>query len=319
MKMTGTPKEWDLLESIRKKVQRPSFDTLLPLGDDAFAVASPREPLVMSQDMMIEEVHFRLESSSAADLGHKALAVNLSDFAAMGAQPRWAQVSLGLPEKLNKTWLDEFYQSMTSLADRFDVQIVGGDLTASPRALVIDVSLVGSAALPISRHGARAGDFLLCSGPLGVSAQGLKALASSQKELFPQSVRRHLQPEPRLDLLPQLQKWAEQIHALIDLSDGLISECLHLTRKLELGLDLWREKIPLAPEQPDFENALWGGEDYELLMAIPPELINEFPGWPCLGQFNEKAQIALVNAGGEEELISEFHGWKHFGNGPLKC
>lgn len=313
MKMKHLPKEWDLISGIQNIVRRDKADTLIPIGDDAFAALAPRQPIVMAQDMMIEDVHFDLQFSSAADLGYKALAVNLSDLAAMGATPRWAQVSLGITQKQNKpdnSWLDEFYRGMTELADRFDVEIVGGDLCQSPKALVIDVSVFGEAAHPISRKGARIDDYLLCSGPLGLAAQGLESLRSCKVATM--SIQKHLRPQPRLDLLSQLQTHANKIHALIDISDGLISESLHLTRKLEIGLDLWVGSIPIHPEVEDLKKALWGGEDYELLMAIPEESLALFKDWIVLGKFVESPEITLCLDDGKRQVIDEFIGWRHF-------
>lgn len=310
MRMNRAPKEWDYIKNIRDLVRRDKEDTLIPLGDDAFAARPPSFPLVMAQDMMVENVHFRREFCSPEDLGHKALAVNLSDFAAMGATPRWAMVSLALPENLNKSWLDGFYRSMSELGDRFDVEIVGGDLCASPQSLTIDVSLIGFAQKPLSRQKAEAGDLLLCSGPLGLAAQGLLALRENKN--FPLAIQKYRRPEPRLDLLPELQAAADDVHALIDVSDGLISESLHLTRQLELGLDLWSERIPLSPEAPDLRKALWGGEDYELLLAISPTKAGLFPKWKNIGRFTSEKQITLVAPDGKREAVNEFLGWQHF-------
>lgn len=310
MKMKHVPKEWELISSIQKIVRRDKIGTLIPLGDDAFATEAPTQPLVMAQDMMIEAVHFDLNYSTAQDLGHKALAVNLSDFAAMGATPRWIQVSLGLTEKQNKLWLEQFYHGMSALADHFDVEIVGGDLCHSPKCLVIDVGVVGTATHPISRKGAEVGDLLVCSGPLGLSAQGLEALRGGLK--LRNCIENHLRPNPRLDLLPQLQKHALKIHGLIDVSDGLVSECLHLTRHLELGLDLWVEKIPSHPEVTSIQKVLWGGDDYELLMALSEQDLHLFPDWIPVGKFVNQKEITLVSDNAAREVVEDFKGWRHF-------
>lgn len=316
--MQNTPKEWSLIDRIRNRVQRQNDHTKVPLGDDAFVFKNFPGYSVICQDMMVEDVHFSLSYCQAFDLGYKSLAVNLSDIAAMGAQPHFAQVSLALPKKLNESWLDEFYKGMTSLADKFHLQIAGGDLAASPDRLVIDVSVHGSCEQPLTRKGAQPGDLLLCSGPLGLSLTGMTAL---QKEVpgFHEAKVRHLRPHPRLDLVPALQENHLQIKALMDCSDGLINDAL-LLRPEGGGIQLFAEKIPLHPESllladqlqlNALDIALWGGEDYELLMSVHPENSKHFPEWKIIGQFTKDPGVFVAHPDHLEE-IKEFKGWNHF-------
>ncbi|MEK2687887.1 thiamine-phosphate kinase [Bdellovibrio sp. GT3] len=324
--MQNTPKEWQVLKNIRNKVQRHNPNTIVPLGDDAFVFKNFPGYSVIAQDMMVEDVHFRLDYSCAFDLGHKALAVNLSDLAAMGADPRFAQVSLAIPKEITETWLDEFYQGMTTLADKFGVEIAGGDLCASPRGVIIDVSVHGSCDKPITRHGTQAGDILLSSGPLGLSTTGLRALNEDRTGDFPEATARHLRPLPRLDLLPQLRQHADKIHALMDCSDGLVNDALILSKKPYGnghsphigGVHLFPDQFPLHDEtlrmahlSKAYEYALWGGEDYELLISVNPENRTLFPEWTEVGQFTESPGVFLIHGDGKEE-ISTFKGWKHF-------
>lgn len=315
--MQNTPKEWQVLKNISSRVQRHNPHTVVPLGDDAFVFKNFPGLSVIAQDMMVEDVHFRLDYASAFDLGHKALAVNLSDLAAMGAKPHFAQVSLALPKELTNSWLDEFYQGMTALGDRLGVEVAGGDLCLSPRGLVIDVSVYGSCEVPLTRQHVKPGDILLCSGPLGLSMTGLTALGEDRKADFPEAVARHLRPEPRLDLVDDLQKHAKHIHGLMDCSDGLINDSLILSRQA-MGIHLFPDNFPLHDEtqrmatlRKAYEYALWGGEDYELLMAISPEQRHFFPNWSEVGQFTQSPGVYLVHGDGKEE-ISSFKGWKHF-------
>jgi thiamine-monophosphate kinase len=322
----NTPKEWQVLKQIRNKVQRHNPNTIVPLGDDAFVFKNFPGYSVIAQDMMVEDVHFRLDYSSAFDLGHKALAVNLSDLAAMGATPHFAQVSLALPKEITETWLDEFYQGMTALADRFGVEIAGGDLCVSPRGVIIDVSVHGSCEKPITRHGTQIGDVLLASGPLGLSTTGLRVLSEDRKGDFPEATEKHLRPMPRLDLLPELHKHADKIHALMDCSDGLVNDALILANKpysnghsaATVGIHLFPDQFPLHDEtirhghlNKAFEYALWGGEDYELLMSIAPEHRELFPQWTEVGQFTLTPGVFLIHGDAKEEIES-FKGWKHF-------
>ena len=126
------------------------------------------------------------------------------------------------------------------------------------------------------------------------------------------SIQKQLRPQPRLDLLSQLQTNAGTIHALIDVSDGLVSESLHLTRKLEIGLDLWAESIPHHPEVGDFQKILWGGEDYELLAAVSEKSLPLFKDWIVLGKFVADPKITLCFADGKRQVIDEFKAWRHF-------
>lgn len=233
--MQNTPREWQLLHHLKNKVQRRHPHTIVELGDDAFVFKNFPGNSVICQDMMIEGTHFDLGYFGADDLGYKALAVNLSDLAAMGARPHFVQVSLGIPEKINESWLDQFYTGMCELADKYDCEIVGGDLCRSPH-LVIDVSVHGSVAQPFRRTGTRAGDVLFSSGPLGLSHVGLWALQNKAAD-FAQGKRRHLRPQPRLDLLPELHAQAGAISAMMDCSDGLINDALQLSAGLGLILE----------------------------------------------------------------------------------
>ncbi len=324
--MQNTPKEWQVLKQIRNKVQRHNPNTIVPLGDDAFVFKNFPGFSVIAQDMMVEDVHFRLDYSCAFDLGHKALAVNLSDLAAMGAKPHFAQVSLALPKEITESWLDEFYQGMTTLADRFGLEIAGGDLCASPRGVIIDVSVHGSCEKPITRQGTQAGDILLTSGPLGLSTTGLRALNEDRKNDFPEATEKHLRPMPRLDLLPELRAHADKIHGLMDCSDGLVNDALILANKpysnghnsAAMGIHFFPDQFPLHDETirmahfaNAYEYALWGGEDYELLMSISPEHRTLFPQWIEIGQFTESSGVFLVHGDAKEEIES-FKGWKHF-------
>lgn len=316
--MQNTPKEWSLIQRIQDRVQRRNDHTVVPLGDDAFVFRNFPGYSVLCQDMMVEDIHFSLDYCSPFDLGWKALAANLSDIAAMGALPHYAQVSLALPKKMNESWLDDFYKGMTDLADDFDTLVAGGDLAASYDKLVIDVSVHGSCENPITRKGARPGDLLLSSGTLGLSATGMQVL---QRRIpgFTEARQRHLRPHPRLDLVPELQKQHKHIHALIDCSDGLVNDAL-LLRPDGGGFHIFAENLPLHPETQQFaidhgitaQNlALWGGEDYELLMAVSPDDYDLFPGWRMVGQFTSDPGVFFSTAKGLEE-IKEFKGWQHF-------
>lgn len=316
--MRNTPKEWSRIQRIKSLVQRQNPHTVVGLGDDAFVFKNFPGYSVLAQDMMVENIHFRREYCSATDVGHKALAVNLSDLAAMGAQPHFAQVSLSLPKNLTESWLDDFYKGMTTLADKWNVEIIGGDLTAAEITITIDVSVFGSAEKVFTRKGVQAGDLLLSSGPLGLSHTGLLSLKKEWGNT-PQACEKHRRPLPRLDLLKQLHEHSHEVHALMDCSDGLVNDALQLCGE-ELGLHLnfydshfhpevvsIAEKMEIKPS----EFLLWGGEDYELLLAIPEQSKNLFPEWQILGHFHREAGIFLQEYNTVKE-ITDFKGWTHF-------
>lgn len=314
--MHNTPKEWDRIKKIKQRVQRQSGHTVVGLGDDAFVFKNFPGYSVLCQDMMVEGNHFLKDSTTAFDLGHKALAVNLSDIAAMGARPHYIQVSLALPKNLNESWLDEFYQGMTILADKHGCEIIGGDLTSSEK-IVIDVSVHGSCEHPLRRHGAKANDLLLSSGPLGLSHTGLLALQKNCPGFMAAKTRHHT-PSPRLDLVAELQKHYEKVHALMDCSDGLVNDALQMCGVL--GIELLQDQIPVHEEtqqlaqqlQLSLEDfVLWGGEDYELLLAIDPSDRKYFPEWKVLGSFTSEPGFFILKGDKKEELKT-FKGWRHF-------
>jgi thiamine-monophosphate kinase len=314
----NTPMEWSRIQRIKSLVQRQSPHTVVGLGDDAFVFKNFPGYSVLAQDMMVENIHFRREYCSATDLGHKALAVNLSDLAAMGAQGHFAQVSLALPKNLTQSWLDDFYKGMTSLADQWNIEVVGGDLTASEKSIVIDVSVFGSTEKVFTRKGAKPGDLLLSSGPLGLSHAGMLALQKNIPNIT-QALSKHRRPTPRLDLVAALHTHAHEVHALMDCSDGLINDALQLCGD-DLGLHLkfydshFHPEVLAVAEELEIkpsEFLLWGGEDYELLLVIPKSAQNLFTDWQVLGQFQTEAGVFLEEYGGTKE-ITDFKGWAHF-------
>ncbi|MBW1645404.1 MAG: thiamine-phosphate kinase [Deltaproteobacteria bacterium] len=299
----GEVGELALLQRLRDRLHRwqPTEPGCLGIGDDAAVIpAAGDDQLVVTTDMLVAGTHFRPGEIVPADLGHKSLAINLSDLAAMGAVPACFFLALGLPPSLPLAWLDEFWEGMFSLAAAADVRLLGGD-TVRSAAIVVAVTLHGCTrgAAAVCRTGGRPGDRLYVSGTLGDSALGLEiitrrhggqpfderltmpaaALEDSEDAAF--LVRRHCRPEPRL----ALGRWLAEnrvASAMLDLSDGLL---IDLDRLLtaggpELGAELELARLPLSAayrhlRQPEWPvagclPALVGGEDYELLFAVPP-------------------------------------------------
>jgi thiamine-monophosphate kinase len=304
--MTSELAEHQLLKKINELCPNRSKHLLTSIGDDAAVFKAPTDSsknMVACQDMLIENIHFRRQTHSPEDLGYKSLAVNFSDIAAMGAQPLLVMVSLALPKNLKlDSWIEDFYRGANLICEKFGATIMGGDLSCSPDFIFIDVSVIGVCHQnPILRSGAKAGDLIGISGPLGLSAAGLKILDSlipaANHELpmststdlldeFPISVEQHRRPFPRVDEAKRLGPF---IHSLIDISDGLVNDLALILEQSSkrIGAPLfaqlkWDEQSFFHPELIKFTQLqktkfnpidfiLYGGEDFELLFTFSPK------------------------------------------------
>lgn len=272
--------EFSLIDRCFAAHARRRGDVALGIGDDAAVVdVPPGEQLVVAVDTLVAGVHFP-DSATAADIGHKALAVNLSDLAAMGATPRWAALALTLPQA-DEAWVAEFARGFFALADRFDVQLIGGDTTRGP--LCVSVQILGT--LPqgaaMRRRGARTGDRVFVSGSLGDAGLALRLLQGGQdcaaEARSALDARLH-RPVPRVALGERLRGLAS---AAIDISDGLLADLGHILENSGVGATLHVERLPRsaaflacvqlqAPEW--FDLPLAAGDDYELCFTAAPEL-----------------------------------------------
>ncbi len=269
--------EFGLIDSIRGRVTKaPGVHR--GIGDDAAELELPAgHRLLTSTDLLLEHVHFSFAWTSAGDLGRKAVAVNLSDIAAMGGVPRFLYVGLACPADVEVAQLDAFVAGVLAEAGEHAVTLVGGDTCRSPGPWIISVTIEGSApaGMAVGRDGARAGDIVMVSGTLGDSAL---ALALWQRGETPAAAlaTRHLRPTPRVALGRQLAE-AGLPTAMIDLSDGLAADLTHILDASGVGAEVRRAALPLSPpfraclekEPALLELALAGGEDYELLCSVP--------------------------------------------------
>lgn len=283
--MRGGVSERAVVETIRSAVSASGVPIALGIGDDA-AVLEHSGPLVACHDLLVDGVHFRRAWASAADVGHKALAVNLSDLAAMGATPTAALVGLTLPPDVGLEEVAALYGAMAALAGGHGVAIAGGDTTTGP-VLSLGVTALGRmepGVAPMTRAGGRPGDLLCLTGPLGASAAGLALLedpglgAGAEPGPMDDLRRAHLRPVPRIAAGRALA--AGGAHAAIDISDGLLLDAGRLADASGCGLLLDLGAVPLAPGVAGVAEALGrpadlfaatGGEDYELLLALAPE------------------------------------------------
>ena len=265
--------EFGLIDKIRRTVPA-GRGVRLGIGDDAAWVKNASSSSLVTADLLLEGIHFNLKWTSPFDLGHKSLAVNLSDIAAMGGIPAYATVSLGIPANFHSARIDRFYRGMNALARKSAVSIIGGD-TSIAKSLLISVCLLGYAPYrPISRRGARAEDDIYVTGTLGDAALALELLRRRSPALNRSEaaylLKRHHRPTARCraGVLLARDKLAA---AMIDVSDGLLQDLGHLCRASKVGAVVWEESLPRSRRYlalaTDSHWALSGGEDYELLFC----------------------------------------------------
>jgi thiamine-monophosphate kinase len=313
--------EFQLIERYftRQPVRRR--ETVLGVGDDcALLSVPPGMTLAVTMDTLVEGRHFP-ETTAPRDVGHKALAVNLSDLAAMGAQPAWATLSLCLPEP-DEAWLTGFAEGLFALAARFGVELVGGDTVRGPRVLTLQLHGWVPEGAALTRSGARPGDGVFVTGTLGDAGAGLAIVAGkiSCGSADAQYLRGRLdRPEPRVEAGLALRGVAS---AAIDVSDGVAADLTHILERSGVGATLWAEALPLsaalaricAPEQAR-RLALSAGDDYELCFTVPPERIPELSRLPVactqIGVIEPVPGLRLVDATGRS-LAPGVGGYDHF-------
>ncbi len=273
-----------LIERVRRRLGPPSEDVLVGIGDDAAAVAWPGGTLLLTTDMLVEDVHFRRKTTTLRELGAKALAVNLSDIAAMGGEPRFALVALALPAAASVGDVDDLYAGLTELAARYGVALVGGDTCAAPERIVLTITLVGRVeGAPVRRSGARPGDAILVTGTLGAAAAGLAALERGPlpvpDDVTAPLLTAHRSPTPRV-AEGRLVQASGVATAMIDLSDGLATDLGHIVEESGVGAEVRLSALPVGEATRQLARELgkepwtWavsGGEDYELLVTARPE------------------------------------------------
>jgi len=270
--------EFGLIERIRKAAPK-GRGVRAGIGDDAAWLDCRSPTFLLTTDMLVEDVDFRLAWSPFYSLGYKTLAVNLSDIAAMGGTPAYLTLSLGIPSDFTTQNVDEFYRGVTFLARRSGVSLVGGDISAAQR-FFISAALIGHCpSMPVLRSGARAGDDLYVTGTLGDSALGLDLLKKNRRRgrraATAYLIRRHQYPRARLKagaLLARLRL----ARSMIDVSDGLLQDLSHLCNASAVGAEIRENALPLSAAYKALAGAkrsvyaLTGGEDYELLFSVRP-------------------------------------------------
>lgn len=334
----GSLGEFGLIDLLTSHIKLHHSSTIKGVGDDAAVLHYENKRTVVSTDLLLEGVHFDLSYFPLKHLGYKAIVVNLSDIYAMNATPKQVTVSLGISSKFSLEAIEEIYAGMLMACNRYEVDLVGGDTSASKQGLVISITALGEAEENdlVYRSGAQINDLLCVSGDLGGAYMGFQ-LMEREKRVFlanPQTqpdlegkdyiVERQLKPEARRDVIASLKALGIKPTSMIDVSDGLSSEIMHLCSKSNVGMNVFEEKIPIDPQTYDMAReldldptiaTLNGGEDYELLFTISQadfDKIKNNPDISIIGHVTDASQgINLVTKSGNTHPLKA-QGWKAF-------
>ena len=328
--------EFGLIDHLTKNFKIQHASTIKGIGDDAAVLEFKNNKMVVTTDLLVEGVHFDLSYMPLKHLGYKAVVVNLSDVYAMNAKATQITVSIAVSNRFSLEALEELYAGIETAAKIYNVDVVGGDTTSSNAGLLISVTAIGEVQLPVYRNGAKISDLLVVSGDLGGAFMGLQVLErekevykvnpNNQPDLEPYTyiIERQLKPEARKDIVQLLKDLGVTPTAMIDISDGLSSEIIHLCKQSGVGCDLYEEKIPLDPqvistcEEFNIDSttvALNGGEDYELLFTIAQEdfpKIKANPNFSVIGYMKEASEGIHLVTRGNTKIAMKAQGWKNF-------
>lgn len=329
--------EFGLIDHLTRNIEIQNASSILGVGDDAAVIDHFGKQTVLTTDLLVEGVHFDLIYTPLKHLGYKSVVVNLSDVYAMNATPTQIILSLGISNRFSLEALDDFYEGVYAACEKYGVDLVGGDTTSSQKGLIISLTAIGEVAPDqyVKRSTAKKGDLLCVSGDLGAAYVGLLFL-EREKKIFIESpgvqpdlenesyvIGRLLKPEARKDIVEFFSSNQIKPTAMMDISDGLSSEILHICKDSNLGCVLYEEKIPVAEDMKKaafkFEIdptacALSGGEDYELLFTVAQEdyeklVLNEQIS--VVGYMTEPELGAhiITKGGGKHPITAQ--GWNH--------
>ena len=336
--------EFGLIKHLTENFPVKHKSTLYGVGDDCAVIDATDGKTVVTTDLLLEGIHFDLTYCPMRHLGYKACVVNFSDVYAMMGVPRQMTVSLGISKRFKVEDLEELYAGMKMACDVYGVDLVGGDTSASMTGLTISITCIGVAQLPVYRNGARPNDLICVSGDLGAAYMGLQLL-EREKAIYYQQIQngdknaefqpkfegkeylleRQLKPEARKDVVKVLQQAGITPTAMMDISDGLSSELLHICTQSKVGCRIYEERIPIdyqtAIQAEEFNLnvstvAMNGGEDYELLFTVPleqNEMIQQIPGIRLIGHITaESLGCAMITRDGNSEVTLKAQGWNAF-------
>ncbi len=329
--------EFGLIDHLTKNIELQNASSILGVGDDAAVIDHFGRQTVVTTDLLVEGVHFDLIYTPLKHLGYKSVVVNLSDIYAMNAVPTQIVISIGFSNRFSVEALDEFYEGVYAACSRYGVDLVGGDTSSSQKGFIISVTAIGEVSPDrfVKRSTAQKGDLLCVSGDLGAAYIGLLFL-EREKKIFIESpgvqpdlegeayvIGRLLRPEARKDIVEFFAAQQIQPTSMLDISDGLSSEILHICKQSELGCVLYEDKIPVSEQTRNaafkFEIdptacALSGGEDYELVFTVKQEdydKIVQHEGISVVGYMTEpeKGATIITKGGGKHALTAQ--GWNH--------
>ncbi len=330
--------EFGLIDRIRARFGVSQASTAFGIGDDAAVIDAGDDFLLVATDMLVEGVHFDLTYTPIQHLGYKAVAVNVSDIAAMNGRAEQITVSLALSNRFSVEAVDALYDGIKAACENYNVDLVGGDMTSSSSGLVISITAVGKVSKKniVYRSGAREHDILCVTGDLGGAFTGLQVLEREKQvflanpdmqpglEKYDYIVGRQLRPEARTEIILDLAEFGVVPTSMIDVSDGLASELLHLSKESKVGVRIYEDKIPI--DQLTFNTAvefsldpvtcaLNGGEDYELLFTIAKsdqDKIKNHPDIHLIGYVHSRPDenVMVTKSGNTVHLKAQ--GWNHF-------
>jgi thiamine-monophosphate kinase len=317
---------------LKRRFGRRAAGLVAGIGDDAavFRPAGAGEDWIVTTDMLVEGVDFRQGWMTAADLGHKSLAVNLSDLAAMGASPRFYLAALGVPAGVSMRWIGDFFRGMTRLAGRHRAVLIGGDLSRSPAGIHVTVTAIGESCGRniMRRSGGRAGDLLYVTGILGRAAAGLHLLFEGiSRSLSPhmrEALCAHKTPQPRCREGAWLAR-SGLVRSMMDLSDGLSADLPRLCSAGGTGAEIHAADLPLFEPARSWDVdaldcALNGGEDFELLFSVPPDCERRlqesyprrFPPITRIGRLTHGRHVVVMSESGGRARVLQPRGFDHF-------
>lgn len=333
--------EFGLIERLVKPFTIKNSSTLKGVGDDCAIISSEGNDIVVTTDLLAEGIHFDLVYTPLQHLGYKSVMVNLSDVYAMGATPKQITVSLAVSSKFSVEALEQLYDGMKKACDRYDVDLVGGDTTSSMTGLVISITAIGQVehGKTFCRNGAKPGDLVCVSGDLGGAYAGLQILRrekdvymidpNNQPDLskYDYVIERQLKPEARRDVIKAIREKGLNPTSMIDISDGLSSELLHICKQSGVGVKIYENKLPVdaqteaVAEELNMDAtmvAMNGGEDYELLFTIPAdqvEIAGDMPEFAIIGQITDEPEVyTLIGRNAGSARISA-QGWNAYKKG----
>jgi thiamine-monophosphate kinase len=332
--------EFGLIEHLTKNTERYQDSTLKGIGDDAAVIGFGELCQVVTTDLLVEGIHFDLVYTPLKHLGYKAVIVNISDVYAMNAVPRQITVSVAVSGKFSVEALEEFYAGVNLACRQYGVDLVGGDTSASMTGMMVSITALGTAAKKeiVYRSGARVNNLICVTGDLGAAYMGLQVLEREKKifeedrqiqpklEDYEYIVSRFLKPDVRVEALLKLRELGVVPTSMIDISDGLSSELLHICKESDCGVVVYQDRLPISQEvnlaAAEFQlepliPALNGGEDYELLFTIPlsaHDKVRTIPGVTIIGNITEHKGTAIMMTPEGNAVTLKAQGWQAYGS-----